>query len=126
MTYQLKNLSVASLDFDDIKTSLISFLSKQPELADIDFANNASTANLLINLLSTVTAYNGVYAQFGYVNSFATTTTLYEIKFDCSAVFILISIVVYAPVSIKTLSQGIPNKEHIAYFIAAGVPLQLK
>lgn len=76
MTYQLKNLSVASLDFDDIKTSLISFLSKQPELADIDFANNASTANLLINLLSTVTAYNGVYAQFGYVNSFATTTTL--------------------------------------------------
>jgi hypothetical protein len=76
MTYQLKNLNVASLDFDDIKLSLISFLSKQPELADIDFANNASTANLLIKLLSTVTAYNGVYAQFGYVNSFATTTTL--------------------------------------------------
>ena len=76
MTYQLKNLSVASLDFDDIKSSLVSFLLKQPELADIDFANNASTANLLINLLSTVTAYNGVYAQYGYVNSFATTTTL--------------------------------------------------
>jgi hypothetical protein len=51
---------------------------------------------------------------------------LYEINFDSCEVLILISIVVYAPVSIKTLSQGIPNKEHIAYFIAAGVPLQLK
>lgn len=76
MTYQLKNLSVASLDFDDIKSSLITFLTNQPDLADIDFNNNTSTANLLINILSTVTAYNGVYAQFGYANSFATTTTL--------------------------------------------------
>ena len=76
MTYQLKDLSVASLDFDDIKSSLISFLSAQPELSDLDFTNPASTTNLLINMLSTVTAYNGVYAQFGYVNSFATTTNL--------------------------------------------------
>jgi hypothetical protein len=51
---------------------------------------------------------------------------LYEIKFDSCEVLILISIVVYEPVSIKTLSQGIPNNEHIAYFMAAGVPLQLK
>lgn len=76
MTYQLSNLNVASLDFDDIKTSLISFFKKQPDLADIDFENNASAANLLVNILATVTAYNGVYAQFGFVNSFATTTTL--------------------------------------------------
>ena len=76
MTYQLKNLNVASLDFDDIKTSLINFLSSQPDLSDLDFTNPVSTTNLLINLLSTVTAYNGVYAQFGYVNSFATTTNL--------------------------------------------------
>jgi len=76
MTYQLSNLNVASLDFDDIKTSLISFLKQQPDLADIDFENNASAANLLINILATATAYNGIYAQFGFVNSFATTTTL--------------------------------------------------
>jgi hypothetical protein len=78
MTYQLKNLNVASLDFDDIKTSLVEFFKQQPELADIDFENNASAANLLVNILSTVTAYNGIYAQFGYVNSFATTTTLLQ------------------------------------------------
>jgi len=78
MTYQLKNLNVASLDFDDIKSSLISFLSAQPELSDLDFTNTASTTNLLINILATVTAYNGIYAQFGYVNSFATTTTLMQ------------------------------------------------
>lgn len=76
MTYQLQNLNVASLDFDDIKSSLTEFFKNQPDLADIDFDNEASTANLLVNILATVTAYNGVYAQFGYVNSFATTTTL--------------------------------------------------
>jgi len=32
----------------------------------------------LINILATATAYNGIYAQFGYVNSFATTTTLMQ------------------------------------------------
>ena len=78
MTYQLQNLDVSSLDFDDIKTSLISFFKEQPDLADLDFDNNASTTNLLINILATVTAYNGVYSQFGYVNSFATTTTLLQ------------------------------------------------
>lgn len=76
MTYQLSNLNVSSLDFEDIKTSLINFLKQQPDLADIDFENSASAANLLINILATATAYNGVYAQFGFVNSFATTTTL--------------------------------------------------
>lgn len=76
MTYNLQNLDVASLDFDDIKNSLITFFKAQPDLADIDFDNPASSANLLINILATVTAYNGIYAQFGYSNSFATTTTL--------------------------------------------------
>ena len=78
MTYQLQNLDVSSLDFDDIKTSLISFFKDQPELSDLDYDNPASTTNLLINMLATVTAYNGVYSQFGYVNSFATTTTLLQ------------------------------------------------
>lgn len=78
MTYQLQNLDVSSLDFEDIKTSLVSFFKQQPDLSDLDFDNNASTTSLLINMLATVTAYNGVYSQFGYINSFATTTTLLQ------------------------------------------------
>lgn len=76
MTYQIQKLNVASLDFDEIKSSLVDFFKQQPDLSDIDFDNEASTANLLVNILATATAYNGIYAQFGYVNSFATTTTL--------------------------------------------------
>jgi len=78
MAYDIKNLNVASLDFDDIKSSLITFLEQQTDLKDLDFRNNASAVNLLLNILATVTAYNGVYAQYGYVNSFATTSTLLE------------------------------------------------
>lgn len=78
MTYQLTNLNVASLDFDDIKASLISFLEQQSDLKDLDFRNEASSVNLLLNILSTVTAYNGVYAQFGFVNSFASTANTME------------------------------------------------
>lgn len=78
MTYQLTNLNVASLDFDDIKSSLISFLEQQSDLKDLDFRNEASSVNLLLNILSTVTAYNGIYAQFGFVNSFATTANVME------------------------------------------------
>lgn len=78
MAYNLTNLNVSSLDFDDIKTSLIEFLEQQSDLKDLDFRNEASSVNLLMNILSTVTAYNGVYAQFGFTNSFATTATLLE------------------------------------------------
>lgn len=76
MAYQLRNLDVSSLDFSDIRSSLINFFKQQPDLADLDFDNDASSVNLLINILATATAYNGVYAQFGFVNSFATTATL--------------------------------------------------
>jgi hypothetical protein len=78
MTYNLKNLNVASLDFDNIKNSLTTFLEKQSDLKDLDFRNDASAVNLLINILSTVTAYNGVYAQYGFINSFAMTATVLE------------------------------------------------
>lgn len=78
MTYQLKNLNVASLDFDNIKQSLSTFFKQQNELKDLDFDNEASSVNLLLNMLATVTAYNGVYAQYGYVNSFATTANILE------------------------------------------------
>jgi hypothetical protein len=78
MTYNIKNLNVASLDFDNIKSSLISFFEQQNELKNLDFRNQASAANMLINILATATAYNGVYAQYGYVNSFASTATILQ------------------------------------------------
>lgn len=78
MTYNLKNLNVASLDFDNIKDSLTTFLEQQSELKDLDFRNKASAVNLLLNVLATATAYNGVYAQYGFINTFATTATVLE------------------------------------------------
>lgn len=78
MTYQLKNLNVASLDFDNIKQSLSNFFKQQNDLKDLDFDNEASSVNMLLNMLATATAYNGIYAQYGYVNSFATTATVLE------------------------------------------------
>lgn len=75
MAYNLSTLNVASLDFTRIKNSLISFLKEQNELKNIDFENPASTANMLMNVFATATAYNGIYAQYGYLNSFATTAT---------------------------------------------------
>jgi hypothetical protein len=78
MTYNLKNLNVASLDFDNIKDSLTTFLEQQSDLKDLDFRNKASAVNLLLNVLSTATAYNGIYAQYGFINTFATTATVLE------------------------------------------------
>jgi hypothetical protein len=78
MTYDLKKLQVASLDFDDIVTSLSRFLKEQPELKDINFDDKGTAANMLINILATATAYSGVYAQFGYVNSWPVTSNLVE------------------------------------------------
>jgi hypothetical protein len=78
MTYNIKNLNVASLDFDNIKESLTTFLEQQSDLKDLDFRNDASAVNLLLNILSTVTAYNGVYAQYGFINTFASTATVLE------------------------------------------------
>jgi hypothetical protein len=90
MTYNINNLNVASLDFDDIKTSLIEFLESQSDLSNLDFRNEASSVNLLLNILSTATAYNGVYAQYGFTNSFATTATVLEallgIAANCSVI----------------------------------------
>jgi hypothetical protein len=78
MAYNIKNLNVASLDFDDIKSSLINFLEQQTDLKNLDYRNEASAVNMLINILATATSYNGVYAQFGFTNSFATTATILD------------------------------------------------
>jgi len=75
MAYNLSDLNVASLDFTQIKNSLTAFLKEQPDLKDLDFSNSASATNMIVNIMATATAYNGVYAQYGYLNSFATTAT---------------------------------------------------
>jgi len=76
MSLNFKNLDVSSLDYSDIVTSLKTFLKQEPTLADLDYYNNGICVNMLINILATATAYNGVYAQFGYKESFASTATL--------------------------------------------------
>ena len=78
MTYDIKNLNVASLDFDDILLSLSSFFQQQPELNDINFNDEGTAANMLLQILATATAYNGVYAQFGYTNSWPVTANMVE------------------------------------------------
>jgi hypothetical protein len=76
MTLNFKNLNVASLDYTDIVDSLTTFLKNEPTLSDLDYDNKASAVNMLLNILATATAYNGVYAQFGYKESFLSTATL--------------------------------------------------
>jgi hypothetical protein len=70
MSYNIKDLNVSSLDFTDIVESLTKFLEVQPQLKDIDFRSSSSAANMLINILATATAYNGVYSYFGFNESF--------------------------------------------------------
>ena len=78
MAYNITELNVASLDYSNIVDSLITFLEKQPELKNIDFRNNASAANMLINMMATATAYNGVYTQMGLKESFVSTASWLE------------------------------------------------
>lgn len=72
MAYNIKDLKVSSLDYSDIVNSLTTFLEEQPDLSSIDFRNSGSAANMLINILATATAYNGVYSYFGFNESFKT------------------------------------------------------
>lgn len=76
MSLNFKDLNVASLDYTDIVSSMTAFLKQEPTLADLDYDNKASAINMLVNILATATAYNGVYAQFGYKESFLSTATL--------------------------------------------------
>lgn len=76
MTLNFKQLNVASLDYSDIVTNMINFFKQEPTLSDLDYDNQASAVNMLVNILATATAYNGVYSQFGYHESFLSTSTL--------------------------------------------------
>jgi hypothetical protein len=85
MTYDIKNLNVASLDFDDIRTNLASFLNAQPDLADIDFASSGSAASMLLNILATATTYNGIYAQMAYTNSWPSSSNMVQPLLGCAS-----------------------------------------
>lgn len=78
MAYDITKLQVASLDYSYIVNSLINFLEGQPELSNIDFRNKASAANMIVNMLATATAYNGIYTQMGLKESFLSTASLLE------------------------------------------------
>lgn len=76
MSLDFKNLDVASLDYSDIVTSLTNFLKAEPTLSDLDYDNKASAVSMMVNILATATAYNGVYAQMGYRECFLSTAQL--------------------------------------------------
>lgn len=78
MSLDFKKLNVASLNYNDIVNSLKNFLKAEPTLSSLDFDNESSATNLLCNVLATGAAYNGVYAQFGYSESFLSTANLLE------------------------------------------------
>jgi hypothetical protein len=78
MSLNFKDLNVASLDYSDIVSSMTAFLKQEPTLSDLDYDNKASAINMLVNILATATAYNGVYSQFGYKESFLSTATLLQ------------------------------------------------
>ena len=76
MSFNFKTLNVASLDYSDIVISLRNFFKQEPTLKDFDWDNDASAVNMFIGILATATAYNGVYSQFGYKESFLSTANL--------------------------------------------------
>jgi hypothetical protein len=76
---------VASLDFDDIRNNLATFLNAQPDMADVDFQSPASAANMILNILATATAYNGIYAQMAYVNSWPSSANISNSILGCAS-----------------------------------------
>lgn len=56
-----KRLSVTSLDFDDIKNNMKTFLRQQDQFSDYDF--EGSTISTLLDVLAYNTHYNAVYAN---------------------------------------------------------------
>ena len=53
------NINIASLDFNDIKTNLRTFLSQQPTLKDYNFEGSA--LSVLLDILAYNTQYNAYY-----------------------------------------------------------------
>lgn len=85
MSLDFRKLNVSSLNYADIVTSLKKFLKNEPTLSSLDFDNESSATSLLCNILATGAAYNGVYAQFGYHESFLSTATLLSSVFGIAS-----------------------------------------
>lgn len=62
MTVNNKRINASSLDFDDIKNSLKSFLSSQSTFTDYDF--EGSNMSMLLNVLAYNTHYRALYDNF--------------------------------------------------------------
>jgi hypothetical protein len=75
MNYDYSTLNIGKLDYDSIKSSLVTFLQKYPQFANYDFANQASAINMFLDILSANTAYNGYYLHSVLTNSFPTTAS---------------------------------------------------
>ena len=75
MNYDYSTLNVGKLDYDSIKSSLVTFLQKYPQFQNYDFANQASAINMFLDILSANTAYNGYYLHSVLTNSFPTTAS---------------------------------------------------
>ena len=75
MNYDYSTLNVGKLDYDSIKSSLVTFLQKYPQFQYYDFANQASAINMFLDILSANTAYNGYYLHSVLTNSFPTTAS---------------------------------------------------
>ncbi|MAI17829.1 MAG: hypothetical protein CMH04_04130 [Marinovum sp.] len=74
VTVSKERLNVTSLDFDEIKTNLKTFLQSQPDLADYDFEGSA------LSTIIDVLAYNTFY------NSFNANVNMNEIFLDTAQV----------------------------------------
>jgi hypothetical protein len=85
MTLDFKKLNVVSLNYNDIIRSLKNFLRSEPNLKSLDFDNDSSAISMICNILATGAAYNGVYAQFGYHESFLSTANLLESIFGLAS-----------------------------------------
>lgn len=110
MAYDITKLQVASLDYSYIVNSLTTFLESQPELNSIDFRNKASAANMIINMLATATAYNGIYTQLGLKESFISTASILE-----SIVGIASNHSILLPISQSAKAIGTTNLNMLAY-----------
>ena len=73
MTYDYSKLNLGKLDYEGIKSSLVSFLKSYPQFENFDFDNNASALNLFLDILCTNTAYNGYYLHSALTNAFPNT-----------------------------------------------------
>jgi len=73
--YDYNNLNVGSLDYGTIKSNLITFFKRYPQLQNFDFDNSTSSISLFLDILASNTAYNGYYLHSVLTNAFPMSAT---------------------------------------------------